>query len=108
MKLEGSTFTPIMTDLDAVPDSLLKFVQCKFKLSSKNLCSTKVCSCHKNGLKCVTACGDCHGKVCNNSEDLVLDPEEENSSTYTGSIFYQFSYVYVYILVTANSSYPNL
>ena len=86
-KLEGSAFAPIMTDLDAAPESLLKFVRCKCKLSSKNPYSIDVCSCRKNGLKCVTACGDYHGEGCNNSEDLVLDPEEENSSTDAGSIF---------------------
>ena len=68
-----------MTDLDTAPDSLLKFVRCKCKLSSTNPCSTNVCSCHKNGIKCVTACGDCHGEGCSNSEDLMLDPEEESS-----------------------------
>ena len=76
-----------MTDLDAAPDSLLKFVRCKCKLSSKNPCSTNVCSWCKNGLKCVMACGDCHGEVYNNSEDLVLDLKEGNSSTDAGSIF---------------------
>ena len=60
-KLEGSVFTPILTDLHAAPDSLLKFVRCKCKLLYKNSCSTNICSCRKNGLKCVTACGDCHG-----------------------------------------------
>ena len=45
-KLEESAFTPIMTDLDAAPESLL---------SSKNPCRTNICSCRKNGLKCVTA-----------------------------------------------------
>ena len=33
------------------------------------------------------ACGDCHGVGCNNSEDIVLDPEKENSSTVAGSVF---------------------
>ena len=46
-KLEGSAFAPIMTDLDAAPESLLKFVRCTCKLSSKNPCITNVCSCHK-------------------------------------------------------------
>ena len=46
-KLEGSSFAPIMTDLDATPDSLLKFVRCKCKLSSKKPCSTNVCSFRK-------------------------------------------------------------
>ena len=52
-----------MTDLDAAPDSLLKFVQC------------------------VTACEDCHGEGCNDSEEIVLDTEEETGSTDAGSIF---------------------
>ena len=88
-KLEGSVFTPIMTDLHAAPDSLLKFVRCKCKLSSKNPCSTNICSCRKNGLKCVTACGDCHGEGCNNSEEIMLEIEEEIGSCNTdaGNIF---------------------
>ena len=86
-KLEGSAFTPTMTDLNAAPDNLLKFVRCKCKLSSKNPCSTNMCSCRKNGLKCVTACGDCHGEGCNNSEEIILDTEEEIGSTDAGSIF---------------------
>jgi len=86
-KLEGSVFTTIMTDLDATPDSLLKSARCKCKLSSKNPCSTNVCSCHKNGLKYVTACGDCHGEGCNSSKEIFLDNEEEASSTDAESIF---------------------
>ena len=76
-----------MTDLAAAPDSLLKFVRCKCKLTSKNPCSTSICSCRKNGLKCVTACGDCHGEVCSNSEEIVLDTEEETGSTDAGNVF---------------------
>lgn len=70
-----------MTDLDAAPDSLLKFVCCKCKLSSKHPCSTNICSCHKHGLKCVTACKDCHGEGCNNSEEIVIDDTEEEANT---------------------------
>jgi len=40
----------------------------------------------KNGLKCVTACGDCHEEGCNNSKEIVLD-SEETSSTNAESIF---------------------
>ena len=85
-KLEGSVFAPTMTDLAAAPDSLLKFVRCKCKLTSKNPCSTNICSCFKNGLKRVTACGDCHGEVCSNSEEIVLDTEEETGGTDAGNI----------------------
>ena len=74
-RLDGSVLIPIMTDLDAAPKSLLKFVRCKCKLTSKNPCGNNLCSCRKNGLKCVSACGDCRGQNCKNSEEV----EEDNS-----------------------------
>jgi len=54
-KLNGTIFTPVMTDLEAAPKNLLKFVQCKCKLSLTNpyACGSNLCSCHKHGLKCV-------------------------------------------------------
>ena len=77
-KLDGTQISPIMTDLAAGPESLLKFVRCKCKLSSRNPCGTNICSCRKNGLMCVTACGDCRGVNCNNAEDFTLDELEED------------------------------
>jgi len=77
-KLDGTQLSPIMTDLAAGPESLLKFVRCKCKLSSRNPCGTNICSCRKNGLRCVTACGDCRGVNCNNAEDFTLDELEED------------------------------
>ena len=34
--------------------------------------------CHKHGLKCVAACGDCRGELCNNmvTEENIVDDEE--------------------------------
>ena len=64
---------PIMTDSVPAPDNILKFIRCRYKVSSKNSCATNVCSCHKNGLKCVPACGDCRGETCNNSEQIIVD-----------------------------------
>ena len=75
-RLDGTVFTSVMTDLAAAPESLLKFVRCKCKLSSKNPCGTNLCSCRKNGLKCVTACGDCRGETCKNSDEISLHEEE--------------------------------
>ena len=69
---------PIVTDLDAVPESLLKFVWCKCKLTSKNHCGNNLCSC--NGLKCVSACGDCRGQNCKNSEEMEDDSVNEQFS----------------------------
>ena len=44
-KLDGGALIPIMTDLDAAPERLLKFVRCKCKLTSKNPCGSNACSC---------------------------------------------------------------
>ena len=72
----SNTLSPIMTDRAAAPEGLLKFVRCKCKLSSKNPCGTNLCSCRKNGLKCVTACGDCRGENCRNAQDIIYDVED--------------------------------
>ena len=79
-KLDGKILMPIMTDLDPAPDNMLKFIQCKCKVSSRNPCGTNVCSCRKNGLKCVPACGDCRGETYNNSEQIITDQEENLDS----------------------------
>ena len=76
-KLTGLIFTPVMTDKDVAPQSLLQFVRCKCKLSSRNPCGNNGCSCRKNGLKCVTACGDCRGDNCKNAEELILADDDE-------------------------------
>ena len=36
-----------------------------------------MCSCQKDGLKCVTPCEDCQGESCNNAEEN-FEAEEEN------------------------------
>ena len=69
--------TPVMTDIAAAPESLLKFVRCKCKVSTKNPCGANICSCHKNGLKCVTACGDFRGESCQNAEEISFSSENK-------------------------------
>ena len=73
-KLDGKVLSPIMTDINAAPENLLKFVQCKCILSSKNPCGTSMCSCRKHGIKCVTACEGCQGENC----EEILEVEEGN------------------------------
>ena len=46
-RLDGTKLNPIMTDLPAAPETLLKFVRCKCKLTSRNPCGTNACSCRK-------------------------------------------------------------
>ena len=66
-------------------------IRCNCKLDSRNPCGTNLCSCRKNGLKLVPACGDCRGDSCNNviiieesatnlvdSEKVIEEEEERN------------------------------
>ena len=76
-RLDGTKINPIMTDLPAALETLLKFVCCKCKLTSRNPHGTNSCSCCKNGLKCATAFGDCRGLNCLNADD-INELEEEN------------------------------
>jgi len=69
-KLDGKMLMPIVTYIDPVLDSMLKFIQCKCKASSNNPCGTNVFSCYKKELKC-PAWGDCRGVTCNNSEHII-------------------------------------
>ena len=90
-KLKGNTFEPIMTDSAIASENLLQFVRCKCKLTSKNPCGRNICSCRKNWLKCVAACGDCRGVNCNNAEDvvLVLDDKVGNIEN-NGEVLWRF------------------
>ena len=64
---------PVMTDQEPAPAFLLNFIRCNCKLTSKNTCGTNMCSCRRNGLKCVRACGDCRGINCHNVEEMILE-----------------------------------
>ena len=44
-----------------------------------------LCTCRKNGLKCVPACGDCHGMNCENMEEERIG--ELNDINDDGNIF---------------------
>ena len=76
----NSMLTPVLTDLDAAPESLLKFVRCNCKLSTRSPCGNNSCSCREHGLKCVAACGDCRGESCQNAEEIILDAEDTSDN----------------------------
>ena len=73
-KLDNASLLPIMTDKAVAPDDVLNVVRCNCKTSSRNTCGSNQCSCRKHGLHCVSVCGDCHGKDCNN----ILPPTHED------------------------------
>ena len=80
-KNDGARLRPIATDLEPAPSDLLKVIRCNCKSSTSNQCLTNVCTCRKNGLHCIAACGNCHGLSCFNSFppdlDWDIDAEDE-------------------------------
>ena len=66
-KLNENSLVPIMTDLDPAPSHLIQFARCKCKAENRRR-STSICSCRKHGLKCVSSCGTCRGKSCENND----------------------------------------
>ena len=54
-KSEGGWLTPIATDLEPVPNDLIKVIRCNCKSSVANQCLTNLCTCR------IIACGHCHG-----------------------------------------------
>ena len=72
-KIGSGKFTPISTILVPAPQEPLNFIRCNCKPTSRDPCSTNICSCRKNTLKCVAACGNCHGNGCSNCVDISPD-----------------------------------
>ena len=85
-KLFDGHYSPIKTDLEVAPDNLLKFIRCKCQLTSKNPCSTAICSCQKNGLRCVSACAGCHGTNCKNEEPMQVDVNIDDGNEDFGNL----------------------
>ncbi|KAJ8409990.1 hypothetical protein AAFF_G00210310 [Aldrovandia affinis] len=55
-------YEPVPTLDPMAPEELLRFTSC----NSNGDCSNRRCSCKKNGVKCISACGNCKGITCNN------------------------------------------
>ena len=55
-------YEPIMTLKPAAPANLLKLISC----NCAGDCTTMKCSCKRNGVKCISTCGKCHGSHCKN------------------------------------------
>ena len=48
----------------------ITFIRCNRK--SSNMCNSILCTCKIYGLKCVAACGQCRGEICENSEVIAV------------------------------------
>ena len=66
---------PIMTDFNAAPEKVLKFIRCKCKVGGEKQCGANQCSCFKSGLKCVASCAGYYGEICHNQSIIVEQSE---------------------------------
>jgi hypothetical protein len=67
-KIQQEKLIPIQMTVKPGPDFLMSVIRCN--CSSKGKCSSRQCSCVKNKLKCIAACGSCHGMDCANADDV--------------------------------------
>ena len=57
-----------------VPEELLRFTSC----NCKGDCSNRQCSCNKDGVRYISACGNCKGITCKNCIPDDIESEEDS------------------------------
>lgn len=72
-KLTERGYAPVPSTDPIAPDYLLKFASC----NCAGNCSSFRCSCKKQGVKCISACGICHGISCLNIQPMDEEITEE-------------------------------
>ena len=72
-KLGKQGYAPVPSTDPIAPDYLLKLVSC----NCTGDCDTLRCSCKKQGVKCISACGNCHGNFCHNINHLDESSERD-------------------------------
>ena len=69
----GGAYEPIQA-LDATAlMNLIKLVSC----NCAGHCTTRRCYCKNNNVKCIAACGTCHGDQCKNIDDETTDTNDD-------------------------------
>jgi len=81
-QVDDGSLKPIPTDQKPAPDDLLKFIKCSCKSETRNQCGENSnCTCRKNGLPCVPACGNCRGDSCSNAERIQTSNDSDASNS---------------------------
>ena len=75
-KLVDGKLVALLTDLPPAPKELLEIIRCKCKTG----CKTGRCTCKKHGLECTSACGECKGMTCENSQQPDLDDDNDDDT----------------------------
>ena len=65
---QDGKYHAVLTDKEAAPAELLEVVRCNCKTG----CSTRQCSCRKNGIDCCTGCDQCRG-ICSNMSVIATE-----------------------------------
>ena len=65
-KLDNNQMVPIMTDMKAAPDNLLKMIHCNCES-----CPPR-CTCRRYGLPCHAGCGPCQTGHCDNQYNIQV------------------------------------
>ena len=75
-KVDNNQMVPIMTDMKASPDNLLKMIHCNCELCPPH------CSCRRYGLLCHAGCGPCQTDLCDNpyNNHIITDDDIGNDS----------------------------
>ena len=66
-------YEPVPTLDPTAPEELLKITSC----NCHGDCSNRRCSCKKNGVTCISACGVCKGITCKNCSHDVVESEDD-------------------------------
>ena len=72
--LQDNRFVPLMSRMNAAPDSLLKVIHC----NCSTACKTLRCSCRRYGLPCTAVCGPCQLEECDNPHNKFLSEDSED------------------------------
>ena len=77
----NGAFAPVTTHEEIAPTELLNLTACKCRAG----CKSNKCGCRKLGIKCIPACGTCHGTDCTNAdvdnEDTDAEENEDEDET---------------------------
>ena len=77
---------PITNRLDIALPSLAKLIRCNCKITSKNPCGSRVCTCVKYGMPCLPSCAGCRGEECQNTKEVTQEqPRDDMSDEPSGS-----------------------
>jgi len=76
-------FVPLMSRMNAAPDSLLKVIRCNCYAA----CKTLRCLCRGYGLPCATVCGPCQLEECDNPHNTFLPEESDDEDEQCLSVY---------------------